>query len=232
MKDTGMIVRLTTVLRMVYLYLHGFASGPLSSKAQYLRQHMQSCQIELQVLDLNQGNFSQLTLTRQLQQVAAALPPAPTPVTSIGSSFGGLTAAWAAQQHPQIQRLVLLAPAFQFLSHWLPKLGSEALQDWQAEQSREIYHYGEQRALPLHYDFVTDLHRYADRQLQRSLPTLILHGQQDEVIPIEASREFAATRPWVKLVELDSDHSLGTVLPAVWQQLCCFCQLTDSIPGS
>ena len=209
----------------IYLYLHGFASSPRSTKAQYLQRRMRSHRIELQVLDLNQGNFPQLTLTRQLQQVAAALPPAPTPVTLIGSSFGGLTAAWAAQQHWQIQRLILLAPAFQFLSHWLPKLGDEALQRWQTEQSREVYHYGEKRALPLHYGFVTDLQHYSDRQLQRSLPTLILHGRYDEVIPIQSSREFATTRPWVKLLELDSDHSLGTVLPEVWQQLCRFCAL-------
>src|SRR5688572_7467401 len=102
-----------------YIYLHGFASSPRSAKAQDLRDRFQSLGIELTIPDLNHPDFTHLTLTRQLEQVVALLPADATPVTLIGSSFGGLTAAWAAQTHPQIQRLVLLAPAFQFLDHWL-----------------------------------------------------------------------------------------------------------------
>lgn len=209
---------------MDYLYLHGFASSPQSTKAQYLRDRVRLCQVKLPILDLNQGNFSQLTLTRQLQQVAAALPTAPTPVTLIGSSFGGLTAAWAAEHHIQIQRLVLLAPAFRFLDHWLPRLGPEQLDCWQRDGFLPIYHYSAGRELPLHYKFITDAQQYADEQLQRSLPTLILHGREDEVIPIEASRDYAAQRPWVKLVELDSAHALGDVLPEIWTAICEFCE--------
>src|SRR5512136_1301514 len=101
-----------------YIYLHGFASSPQSAKAKYLRDCFQTRQIDIKVPDLNQGDFSHLTLTRHLKQVAAEFPPAPAPVAIIGSSFGGLTAAWLGQRHPQVQRLVLLAPAFQFLAHW------------------------------------------------------------------------------------------------------------------
>src|SRR6476646_8388913 len=111
-----------------YLYLHGFASSPRSTKAQDLRDRFQALGIELTVPDLNQPDFAHLTLSRQLQQVAALIPSDSPPVTLIGSSFGGLTAAWAAQQHVQIQRLVLLAPAFRFLEHWLPRLGADQVQ--------------------------------------------------------------------------------------------------------
>ena len=34
------------------------------------------------------------------------------------------------------------------------------------------------------------------------VPTLILHGVKDDVVPIERSRTFAADKPWVRLVEL------------------------------
>ncbi len=50
-----------------YIYLHGFASSPSSTKAQYLRARFASLQINLNIPDLNQGDFSHLTLTRQLQ---------------------------------------------------------------------------------------------------------------------------------------------------------------------
>jgi hypothetical protein len=202
-----------------YIYLHGFASGPGSAKAQDLRDRFRTQQIDLLIPDLNQGDFTTLTLSRQLKQVAELLPSSNIPVVLIGSSFGGLTAAWVAQQHLQVQQLILLAPAFQFLDHWLPRLGAEQVQRWQREKYLSVYHYGEQRSLPLSYHFVEDAAQYPEEQLQRSLPTLILHGQQDEVIPIKASRNYAATRPWVHLLELASDHALIDASDFIWQAI-------------
>ncbi|MBD2299576.1 alpha/beta fold hydrolase [Nostoc sp. FACHB-87] len=209
---------------MQYIYLHGFASSPKSAKAQAMSDRFQTIPIQLNIPDLNAGNFSQLTITRQINQVAALLDNSEA-VTLIGSSLGGLVSAHLAQQHKQVQRLILLAPAFGFLSHWLPKLGDEAMKRWQQEKYLMIYHYGEARSLPLSYDFVTDAQQYQEDILQRLVPTLILHGKQDEVIPITASRNFANSRPWVKLIELESDHALGNVTAEIWQAIRLFCQL-------
>ncbi|MFN6496495.1 MAG: YqiA/YcfP family alpha/beta fold hydrolase [Nostoc sp. DedQUE01] len=215
-----------------YIYLHGFASSPKSAKARYISDRFTEINTELKIPDLNAGDFSQLTITRQITQVAAELPKDSTPVTLIGSSLGGLTAIHLAQQHLQIQHLVLLAPAFGFLSHWLPKLTDEEIQRWQQEKYLMVYHYEEGRSLPLNYNFVTDAAQYQEELLQRPIPTLILHGKNDEVIPIEASRDFRRWRsppevshPWVELVELDSDHALGNVMKEIWQAIRLFCQL-------
>ncbi len=188
--------------------------------------------------DLNLGDFSHLTITRQINQIASEFlnsadressPSSPPDhVTLIGSSLGGLTSAHIAQQYPQVQRLVLLAPAFGFLSHWLPQLGDEQMQRWQQEKYLMVYHYGEERELPLSYDFVTDAAQYKEEVLQRPIPTLILHGKKDEVIPIQASRDFAKSRPWVELIEFDSDHSLADVVSEIWQAIQHFCQLKGS----
>ncbi|MBI4780036.1 MAG: alpha/beta fold hydrolase [Oscillatoriophycideae cyanobacterium NC_groundwater_1537_Pr4_S-0.65um_50_18] len=205
-----------------YTYLHGFASSPQSVKAQQLRESFSAIGVALVIPDLNQGDFFNLTLSRQIQQTRSLLPNDAF-VTLIGSSLGGLTAAWVGEQSAQVERLILLAPAFDFLAHWLPRIGSEQLQQWQATRSLQVYHYGEQKMLPLGYTFATDAAQYKDNQLQRSIPTLILHGRQDEVISIEASRNYAAQRPWVKLVELDSDHALGNVQVEIWQAIQDFC---------
>ncbi|BAY16460.1 hypothetical protein NIES2109_22130 [Nostoc sp. HK-01] len=181
--------------------------------------------IQLNIPDLNAGDFSGLTITRQLNQIAAAFPHDSEPVTLIGSSLGGLVSAHLAQQYQQVERLILLAPAFGFLSHWLPKLGDEEMKRWQQEKYLMVYHYGEGRSLPLSYDFITDAEQYQEDILQRPVPTLILHGRQDEVIPITASHQFARSRPWVELVELDSDHALGNVTGEIWQAIHLFCQL-------
>ena len=175
--------------------------------------------LPLLVPDLNQGDFSHLTLTRQIQQVQALLPPEPTPVTLIGSSFGGLTAAWVGESRRQIQRLVLLAPAFGFLPHWLSRLGRAQVQQWQRDGYLPVYHYGEERMLPLHYGFVQDAEQYRDETIRRPVPTLILHGRRDEVIPLQASVEFACDRPWVQVIALDSDHALGDVGDEIWQAI-------------
>jgi hypothetical protein len=208
-----------------YIYLHGFASSPNSAKARDVSDRFAKIQTKLKIPDLNAGDFSQLTITRQIAQVAAEFSNDSTPVTLIGSSLGGLTAAHLGQQYLQVERLVLLAPAFGFLSHWLPKLGDEEVQRWQHEKYIMVYHYAEERSIPLSYDFVIDAAQYQGKFLQRSIPTLILHGKKDEVIPIEASRDFARCRSWVELVELDSDHALGDVMEEIWQAIRLFCHL-------
>ena len=208
---------------MKYIYLHGFASSPNSAKAQYIRDRFLEKHIALSVPDLNQNNFSELTLTRQINQVCQEFTDVP--ITLIGSSLGGLTAAWLGEKYPQIERLVLLAPAFGFLSHYLTRLGSETVQSWQESGFLSVYHYSEKRSLPLSYQFVLDSQKYSDHALRRSLPTLILQGQQDEVIPLTVSQEYAQSRPWVELIELDSDHGLGDALPEIWSKIQLFCNL-------
>ena len=209
---------------MEYIYLHGFASSPNSVKACYIKQRFAENKINLKIPDLNDDDFSHLTITRQVKQIATSFEFGNAPVTLIGSSLGGLTAAHLGEKYPIVQRLVLLAPAFEFLSHWLPKLGEKAIQRWEQEKYLMVYHHGEKRELPLSYDFVTDATQYSEKILQRPIPTLILHGKNDEVIPIEASLDFARQRPWVNLIELDSDHSLGDVMPQIWQEIQHFCQ--------
>jgi hypothetical protein len=210
---------------MYYIYIHGFASSPNSTKAREIKSFFAKLHIDIRIPDLNNGDFSHLTITRQLKQVENEFPSDGTPVTLIGSSLGGLTSAHLAEYNFCVQRLVLLAPAFGFLSHWVPKLGQEKLQRWQQDKYMMVYHYGSLCELPLHYDFVTDAALYQEEKLRRQIPTLILHGINDEVIPVQASRDFARLRSWVELVELDSDHALFNVTDKINLQISRFCQL-------
>lgn len=52
-----------------YIYLHGFASSPESTKAKYFRDRFSCLGIDLKTPDLNQNDFSGLSLTRQLHQI-------------------------------------------------------------------------------------------------------------------------------------------------------------------
>ncbi len=208
---------------MQYIYLHGFASSPQSHKAQYLSNRFGEKGINLQVLDLNQNDFTNLTLTRQINQTVANFTDSDTPITLIGSSFGGLTSVWVGEKYPQVQRLVLLAPAFNFTSYWCNKLGEEQMQQWKESGFLSVYHYREDKLLPLSYSFCSDIYQYEQSLLQRKIPTLILHGKHDETIPIQASIDYAKQRSHVKLITLDSDHSLGDKMEIVWQETKSFC---------
>jgi pimeloyl-ACP methyl ester carboxylesterase len=213
-----------------YIYLHGFASSPQGTKAQYFRNCFEKLQIPLITPDLNQGDFTHLTLTRQLEFIETeylhkSFESPMQKVNLIGSSFGGLTAAILAQRHLQVNRLVLLAPAFNFHVHLSQLLGEAKMQQWQTDRSLLFPHYGFNRDLPLNYNFWPDVLQYQDEPFSRAIPTLILHGIHDDVIPIQSSREFADQRPWVELRELESDHSLGNVVAEIWQAIQGFCQL-------
>jgi uncharacterized protein len=202
----------------MFLYLHGFASGANSRKAQFFQDRFAQQGQELLVPDFNEGGFSNFTITRQLQQAASYFVP-DQPVTLIGSSLGGWAALLLAQQYPQIEQLILLAPALGFPQPWLSSIGDDNLRYWQEEGSWPIYHYIERREVPLAYNFVLDAQQYTAQQFTRKLPTQIFHGIQDEVVPIALSRHYATHRPEVQLHELDSDHGLGNVLPLIWSKI-------------
>jgi len=208
-----------------YIYLHGFASSPQSSKAIYLRDRFAEINLNLEVLDLNQGDFTHLTLTRQIQQTVDAITNSETPITLIGSSFGGLTSAWVAQQQFQVENLILLAPAFGFPQSWYSRLSSGQMEQWRDSGYLNIYHYGMGREIPLNYQFLEDANNYPLSGLRRSLSTMIIHGINDDVVPIKVSRDYANQHPEVQLIELDSDHGLNDAQEKIWQLIKIFLDL-------
>lgn len=187
------------------LYLHGFASGPSSSKAQFFRLRLG----ELEIPDLSQGDFERLTLTRQLRVIERAAGSEP--VSLIGSSLGGYLASLYAARHAEVERLVLLAPAFGFARRWAERLGPPHLEQWKGTGWMEVFHYGDNRSRRVSYALVEDAARYEDYPDFRQ-PGLIFHGARDDVVPVALSEKFAAAHPNVRLEVLDSGHDLLNVL--------------------
>ena len=191
------------------LYLHGFASGPSSSKARFLRDHLQSAGAAIHILDLAAGDFEHLTITGQLSVIEQAARGEP--VSLIGSSMGGYLATVYAQRHPEVARLVLLAPAFRFFPRWHERLGPEGMEEWRRSGSMQVFHYAENREVALDYGLMTDAARFEDYPDFRQ-PALIFHGAHDDVVPVRYSEEFAAGHPNAHLEILDSGHELLNVL--------------------
>jgi len=99
------------------VYLHGFASSPLSGKAQFFRRKFEALGIAMEIPQLDEGRFEELTISSQLAVIERAVGEQP--AILIGSSLGGYLAALYASRHPsRVSKLVLLAPAFQFPRRW------------------------------------------------------------------------------------------------------------------
>ena len=165
--------------------------------------------LELEVPALDEGDFERLTLTAQLAMVERLVRGEG--VNILGSSMGGYLAALYAARHAEVGRVVLLAPAFCLAERWEARLGPEAMADWRRDGQMAVYHYGQQRERPLHPGLIDDAHGYEGFPDVRQ-PTLIFHGQHDDVVPVADSLAFAASRPHVEVEVLESDHELGNVL--------------------
>jgi pimeloyl-ACP methyl ester carboxylesterase len=191
------------------LYLHGFASSPASSKARFFAEHMRAAGAAIDILDLAAGDFEHLTISGQLGVIERAAASAP--VALMGSSLGGYLAALYAARHPEVSRVVLLAPAFGFARHWAERMGETAVDAWRASGAIEVFHYGENRQRGLSYALLDDGLSYEEYPDFRQ-PALIFHGAQDDIVPARYSAEFAATHPNARLETLDSGHELLNVL--------------------
>jgi pimeloyl-ACP methyl ester carboxylesterase len=190
---------------MMFVYLHGFASGPGSTKAARFSALFRDAGIQLLIPDLSAGNFENLTLTGQLGVLQRTIEASPARL--IGSSLGGYLAALFAAGHPQVDRVVLLAPAFGFRQLWPRTLGAERFAEWKRTGYLETYHYGEQRMRRVSYRLCEDAEQYPVFP-HVTQAALVFHGSKDEVIPPAYSHQFADGRPNVQLRILDSGHEL------------------------
>jgi predicted esterase YcpF (UPF0227 family) len=202
---------------MNYLYLHGFASSPQSTKAKFIQKRFAEMGLTLHVPDLNLNDFSTVTLSDQLDYLDRTYLNNNELLVVIGSSLGGFLAVQLAAKKTQVQKLVLFAPAFGFSQRIAKALGEENVTKWRQDDIREFYHYGLKRNVNLHFNFFVDAQKYSDEKLTRSLPILIFHGIYDDVVPAALSEDFAKMRSQVTLKLLDDDHALGKDLDSIWQ---------------
>lgn len=197
------------------IYLHGFASGPSSQKARFFAGRFAQLGIGLEVPDLAEGKFHSLSITGQLHVMERVARDEP--VSLIGSSMGGYLAALYAARHPEVDKLVLLAPAFSFLTRWAQELGESKMEEWKRSGVLRVFHYGEGREMELGYQLIEDGREYEDYP-KFPQPTLIFQGKHDTVVPPAYSITFSQQHPQTTLRLLESDHQLLNVLDDLWTE--------------
>jgi pimeloyl-ACP methyl ester carboxylesterase len=211
------------------LYLHGFASGPSSRKARSLGDRLAQAGAKVEVPDLAASDFEHLTLTSQLaviERVAAGRS-----VSLVGSSMGGYLAALYTARHPEVDRVVLLAPAFDFARLFSSRLGPRQVDEWRESGSLEVFHFAYNGPRKLAYGLLEDALRY-EAWPEFTQPTLLIHGIHDDHVPASYSRQFAATHPNVRLEMVESGHEMLNVLEELAEKTVNFLMRDPVSPGT
>jgi hypothetical protein len=198
--------------------LHGFTSGSLSNKGLYFRDKIQAeLGQKLHLPDLNLPTFETLTLSAQIEFVESLLDKE---TILMGSSLGAFLAVLLAERFPQIvKRLVLLAPAFEFVSRRKLALGSAFLEAWKANKTIPVqhYYYGEERQL--HYSILTDGIKYEKEHYTIQQPCLTIHGTLDREVDYTLTTKYLAEKSNVDIHFVNDDHALINTLEYSWSQI-------------
>ncbi|HET9450487.1 MAG TPA: YqiA/YcfP family alpha/beta fold hydrolase [Aggregicoccus sp.] len=198
------------------LYLHGFASGPQSFKAQRFLHHLRRRGLALEIPALDEGDFERLTLSRQLALIRRLAGAAPRPHVLIGSSMGGYLALLHAAAHP-VDALVVMAPAVDFARRWRERVPPAQLGEWERTGRLWVDHHALKAKAPLGLGLLHDAALHAPWPEVR-VPTLVLQGVRDEVVPLAPVQQWVQRTPSARLVTYDSDHELTDVADALCEE--------------
>lgn len=218
----------------VWVFLHGLGGSRSGSKALRFRDWLSGRSPGFLALDFtghgrSGGDCEGLSLSRNLEDIGRAVTflrrEAPrSPLVLVGSSMGGVAALWYAALHPASVRFVVaIAPALRMAARVAASLSSAERRRWR-ERGFLPVPIGEE-TLRIGPGIVEDEASFPPERLAAELtaPTLVLHGAEDPVVPVELSRDLAADCPAVRLTEIEgAGHRLREhrdfLFEAAWER--------------
>ncbi len=186
---------------MQVLYAHGFEGTPENSKSTHMAEVL-GWDITAPVMSAKGWNIEQET------EVLLELIDANEYDLIAGSSMGGLAAANASALRPDADfSLLLIAPAFGLDGLWRKGAPEAAMEAWESTGSLTYHHNGFDIDIELPWDFMQTADKMSWPELNH--PTVILHGIQDEIVPLENSRRVAhEDSNVVALMEIEDGHRM------------------------
>ena len=196
------------------IYLHGLGSGPGSQKGVLVRDHFRALGCSVSLPSITVPNLERLSPLKAIQVVRDEIVARKgEPLVLMGSSFGAFIAihsvdGMSPNDRVHIKRIVLLAPVFNPWDATSGLLTPERERVWRERGVAPVLDLESGREVPVHYRFVQELKGLDSKDLKLPVPTLILHGNQDEVVPVAQSKDFAGKRPGIVLELVDDAHQL------------------------
>lgn len=182
------------------LFITGFLSKRWGNKSKALAQWCQEqgwgfCCYDVRGFGDSEGTFTDYTLSDWIadaRTVVTTLKDGP-PLTIVGNSLGGWIAWLMAQELELVDRLLLIAPAFNMMGLRAKQISPERRQKWQSTGWMPWDDEPLHKDWPLSWKWVEESEAYWRTTFDRLRPvqTTILHGLQDTVILPDGSREFA-----------------------------------------
>jgi dipeptidyl aminopeptidase/acylaminoacyl peptidase len=217
---------------------HGFGSDKDSPINAALCQRLHDCGIASLRFDFtghedSAGDVGDVTISGGIEDLRAAvqwLRTQPgfetTALGLVGHSYGGTVTLWYTARFGAVDALALLAPVADYRAVKRDKHGIAGIRAWRERGYTEED--TDEGPVQLDYAFYRDARAYGLDQWTQPLPLdcLIVHGADDQVVPLEQSRALAqALGPRTRLVAVpDADHDLvgPAGLDAVVEQVSAF----------
>lgn len=174
---------------------HGFLSNKNSTTnirlTELLVPHgISTLRFDWQGMGESGGRFKDITITACATQLSHIIDFVATEgfhqLGLIGSSFGGLLSILVGATRPELKAIGLKCPVPDFPEMLELEFGREAMERW--KRTNHVPNIvGGTEPIPLNYAFYEDCCQFnAYKQaLTIQAPTLIVHGTQDELVPLE-----------------------------------------------
>ncbi|MDF7810568.1 dienelactone hydrolase family protein [Hymenobacter sp. YC55] len=141
----------------------------------------------------------------------------------IGHSRGGGLVLLKAAEDPRVQAVATWAG----INNINPGWSDELMQHWQQQGVYHVENSRTKQQLPLYYQIVEDYHANRLRldiphSVRRKLhkPLLVLHGDQDETVPVQRAHELKSWKPEAELLILPNiTHNFGGAHPWTLKEL-------------
>lgn len=185
--------------RPIIISSHGFGSNKNSSTYTNLQSRLNDANISVLRFDFfghgeSEGKFEDITISEGVDDILGAIKflkqTGYSKIGLLGSSFGGICSIMAASKVKDLYILVLKSPVSDYTSMQLLKHGQDGVRKWR-EGGYIIHTSHDGKKHRLNYTFFDDFKNndaYASAT-RIEIPALIVHGDQDEVVPIEQSKK-------------------------------------------
>lgn len=187
---------------MKVLFAHGFEGAPDGGKPTHMAEVL-GWEVTAPVMSERGWNI------RQETEVLLEHIDAEDFDIVAGSSMGGLAAANASALRPDATfGLLLIAPAFGLAEMWRDRLSAEEMEHWERSDARAYHHHGFGHDITLPWNFMEAAEEMSWPALNH--PAVILHGTEDDIVPIENSRRVEGV---TALLEIEDGHRMQLAKP-------------------